>query len=493
MNLTQSWRYWTAALVLAGLVMVGTRLTAVHAAGNAAAKQAASDTSAQLPQWQIQEHFNRVWLRDTITHGLVDYWVKYSVAPNGFVQEDLDRTWHHWGNQEEATINGQGRQLLSMTLVYDMNGRTNKQYLDAMTRAADFLLKMRDPKYGGYYLRVGSDGHVIETSKTGYQSFALYSLAMMGQATGNRKYTDAATQLFRVIRDKMTDGPFFGAGGSYTRDWKKIPGGPFGGGRGANRRAGFVDAMGWSSGYSPQELLNRPSFAGLFGKSKPAHCIDLHMFEALLGLYEATRSPEVWKEIDVELNGISDHFDYKLGYLPQCWDASWNPLGPPTANPGHFLFEWASELSRAVDLGADPKFIGLGNRILNLAVTTYEPAIGGLGGYNAKRQPAPMLWWPQCEVIKASAMYAILHGRDDLWPYFHETFDFVRNNYFDTKDGGWFEWYLPGGKTRTEQGERAFYKGSVDGPEWGSYHQTKLAYELWRITAPDYKPWPRHP
>ncbi len=493
MNLNQRWRYWTAALVLAGLGLIGSRLKAVHAAGQAPAKQAANDTIAQLPQWQIQEHFNRVWLRDTITHGLVDYWVKYSVAPNGFVQENLDRTWHHWGNQEEATVNGQGRQLLSMTLVYDMNGRTNKQYLDAMTRAADFLLKMRDPKYGGYYLRVGSDGHVIDTSKTGYQSFALYSLAMMGQATGDRKYTDAATQLFRVIRDKMTDGPFFGAGGSYTRDWKKIPGGPFGGGKGVSRRVGFVDAMGWSSGYSPQELMNRPSFAGLFGKSKPVHCIDLHMFEALLGLYETTKSPEVWKEISAELNGISDHFDYKLGYLPQCWDANWNPVGPPTANPGHFLFEWASELSRAVDLGADPKFIGLGNRILNLAVTTYEPAIGGLGGYNAKGQPTPMLWWPQCEVIKASAMYAVLHGREDLWPYFHETLNFVRSNYFDTKDGGWFEWYLPGGKTRAEQGERAFYKGSVDGPEWGSYHQTKLAYELWRITAPDYKPWPRHP
>jgi mannobiose 2-epimerase len=463
-----------------------------RAATETAPQAAAPHTTARIPEWQIKAHFDRDWLRDTITHGLVDYWVKYSVAPNGFVQEDLDRTWHHWGTQEEATVNGQGRQLLSMTLVYDMNGRKNKEYLDAMTRAAGFLLKMRDPKYGGYFLRVGSDGHVIDDSKTGYQSFALFSLAMMGQATGDTTYTNAATNLFRIIRDKMTVGPFFGDGGSYTRDWKKIPGGPFGGGNAATRRLGFVDAMGWSSGNSPQELKNRPSFGGLFGNARPVHCIDLHMFEALLGLYETTKSPEVWKEIEKELNGISDHFDYQVGYLPQCWDENWKPVGPPTANPGHFLFEWASELSRAVDLGADPKFIDLGNRILNLAITTYEPAIGGIGGSNAENRPSPMLWWPQCEVIKASAMYAILHGREDLWPYFHETLAFVRNNYFDSKDGGWFEWYLPGGKTRAEQGPRAFYKGSVDGPEWGSYHQTKLAYELWRITAPDYKPWPRH-
>jgi mannose/cellobiose epimerase-like protein (N-acyl-D-glucosamine 2-epimerase family) len=470
-------------VALVVMVIVGRNLAAAQAGEDSAG------TGTRLPQWQIEDHFNRDWLRDAVTHGLVDYWVKNSVAPNGFIQEDLDRQWKQWGTQEEATVNGQGRQLLSMTLVYDMNGRKDKQYLDAITRSADFLLKMHDPQYGGYYLRVGSDGHVIEDAKTGYQSFALYSLAMVGQATGEKKYLDAAMDEFRVIRDHMDDAEFFGAGGSYTRDWKKIQAGPGGGG---SVRSGFEDAMGWSSGNPPTERRQQPNpGAAMMGGAARAHCVDLHMFEALLGLYEATKSEEVWREVDKELSGISRVFDYKLGYLSACYDADWKPVGPPTANPGHFLFEWASELSRAVDLGADPKYIELGNRILNLAVTTYEPQIGGLGGYNAQGKPVPMLWWPQCEVIKASAMYAILHGREDLWPYYHETLDFVKNNYFDTKDGGWFEWYLPG-KTREEQGERAFYKGSVDGPEWGSYHQTKLAYELWRITAPDYKPWPTH-
>lgn len=475
------------------VTLAASLMLTVLVSNNLADAQPSSDhaeTGARLPLWQIDEHLDRDWLRDMITHGLVDYWVKYSVAPNGFIQEDLNREWKHWGKQEEATVNSQGRQLLSMTLVYDMNGRTNRQYLDAITRAADFLLKMHDPQYGGYYLRVGSDGHVIQDEKTGFQSFALFSLAMAGQATGDKKYTDAAMDEFRVIRDHMDDGEFFGTGGNYTRDWKKIAGGPMGGG--GRDFFGFVDAMGWSSGNPPSAQGRRRPGAGMFANARPAHCIDIHMFEALLGTYEATKSPEVWKEIDKELSGISRLFDYKLGYLPACYDANWKPVGSPTSNPGHNLFEWASELSRAVDDGADPKFIDLGNRILNLAVTTYEPQIGGLGGYNTEGKPVPMLWWPQCEVIKASAMYAILHGREDLWPYFHETLDFVEKNYFDTKDGGWFEWYLPGGESREEQGERAFYKGSVDGPEWGSYHQTKLAYELWRVTASDYKPWPTH-
>lgn len=469
-------------------------LVSMAAAGSsqATAQTSRPNVNTRIPDWQIEDHISRDWLRDTITHGLMDYWVKNSVAPNGFIQEDMNRQWKHWGTQEEATINGQGRQLLSMTLVYEMNGKKNQEYRNAIDRAAKFMVtKMHDPQYGGYYLRVGSDGHVIQDSKTGYQSFALYSLATVGRVTDNKTYLNDAMTLFRLIRDKMSDGPIFGSGGSYTRDWKKIPGGAFSLAiERSNAPSDFKDAMGWSSGRPPNPAGPQPG--ALFGGARPAHCLDLHMFEAMMGLYYANKSPEVWKEMQGELSAISKLFDYKIGYLPNCYDANWKPVGAPTANPGHFLFEWASELNRAVQLGADSKFIDLGNRIIDFAISkTYNSAIGGLGPYNAQGQPQPMLWWPQCEVVKATGLYAILHGREDLWPYFHETLDFVRNNYFDTQDGGWFEWYIPG-KTRAEQGARAYFKGSVDGPEWGAYHPVMLFYQLWLATDPNYKPWPRH-
>jgi hypothetical protein len=92
-------------------------------------------------------------------------------------------------------------------------------------------------------------------------------------------------------------------------------------------------------------------------------------------------------------------------------------------------------------------------------------------------------------VIKATANYAILHGRSELWPYYQKTWEFVKKEYFDTEDGGWFAAYIPG-QPRSAQGPKAFYKGSVDGPEWGSYHQTSMMYDLWRITDPNYKAWP---
>ena len=127
-------------------------------------------------------------------------------------------------------------------------------------------------------------------------------------------------------------------------------------------------------------------------------------------LYEATKSDEVWYEINSELQAIERLFDYQIGYLPESYDENWKPVGNPSGNPGH-LFEWASLLSHAVELGADPKYIMLGSRNLDLGFKSYNDAVGGLGGVNASGQPAQMLWWPQCEVIKATATYAMLHGR----------------------------------------------------------------------------------
>jgi cellobiose epimerase len=469
--------------------------TAVAAAGviGAAGIPAGQASPAKLtpmrraPQAEIQKHVDREWVRTTLVHGLLDPWLKYSIEPNGFIQENLDRTWKPWGTQREASVNGQGRQLFTMAVGYELT--KSKEYLDGLTRGMDFLMKMRDVEYGGYYDRVSPDFKIINDNKTGYSSFALYSLVHAGRVTGNKKYLDAALVLFREVRDKMRDGPFIGSG-NYVRDFMKAGASPFGGGGRAGASGGAPAGAAAAPARAGQPGAGAPGAGGpMAGMATRRHGINLHMFEALLGLYEATNSTEVWYEISSELKAIERLYNYDLGYLPESYDEDWKPVGNPSGNPGH-LFEWASLLSRAVELGADPKFIELGSRSLDLGLKSYNEAVGGLGGVSPTGQPAQMLWWPQCEVIKATATYAILHGRSELWPYFHKTLDFVKKEYFDTTDGGWFAAYVPG-QPREAQGEKAFYKGSVDGPEWGSYHQTSMMYDVWRISDPAYKALPR--
>ena len=431
-------------------------------------------TYRRLPDSEIRKYIDRTWIRKALVTDLLDHWVKASLMPSGFIQENLDRKWEPWGEQREASLNGQGRVLYTFAIGYEVSGG-DKRYLDAITKAADFLLKMHDTEYGGYYNRTTPDLKVIDDTKGGFQSFAIYSLAHAARVTRNQKYADAAMAVYHELKAKMQDGPFIT--GNFKRDFSgPAPrGAGFGGGRGRGN-AGPQGAAG--------QVPGAPARGG-FQMAPGGHMLNVHMFEALLGLYEATHSKEVWDQIAAEMDVMAKAFDYNIGYLAESYDKDWKPVGTPGANPGH-LFEWASLLSHAVELGADPKFIELGSRNIDFGLKFYNKEVGGLGGRNAGGQPAQMLWWPQCEVIKATAHYATLRGRTDLWPVYRQTLEFVKKTYLDAEYGGWFEGYIPG-TPREAMGERAYIKGAVDGPELSPYHMTSMFHDLWRISDPKYK------
>jgi len=98
-------------------------LAAAAAGAVGGAQTPASNTlrpNSRLPLAEIQKHIDRQWVEDASTKGLLDYWVKHSIEPNGFIQENLDQHWKPWGTQREATINGQGRQLASIAIGYEI-------------------------------------------------------------------------------------------------------------------------------------------------------------------------------------------------------------------------------------------------------------------------------------------------------------------------------------------------------------------------------------
>jgi len=397
-------------------------------------------------------HIDRAWVKETLLKNLLDHWLTASVTPSGFIQENLDRQWKPYGTQREASLNGQGRQLYCMVMGYEHS--RDKRYLEAIDKCADFLLKMRDPQYGGYYNRTTPDLKPIDDTKTGYTSFTIFPLAHAARVTGNKKYADAALQSWREVSTKMRDGQFFY--NSMKRDF---------------------------SGVAPMTVGNPSTAAGQArpaGMVRRAHGLNVHMFEALLALYETTKSQEVWAEITKEMAAFEKMYDYERGYLPEGYDDNWKAPAPQSYNVGH-LFEWGSLFSRAVELGADKKFIPLGSRSIDLGLKVgWDQATGGVWMI-AKPEGGPardyMIWWTQCETMKATARYATLHGRTDLWPYFDKSMAFIKQSFLDHEYGGWFEGVIPG-KPREALGDRAYLKGAVDGPELGSYHQTTMLTDL---------------
>lgn len=406
------------------------------------------------------KHINRAWVKKAMIHDLLDYWLKASVMPSGFIQENLDRQWKPYGTQREATVNGQGRQLYCMVAGYEFS--KDPRYLDAVTKCADFLLKMRDPQYGGYFNRTSPDLKVIDDTKTAYTSFSIFPMAHAARVTGKKQYAEAALQSWHEVSTKMRDGKFFY--NSMKRD--------------------FSGTVPFNS--SAPRAAGQPAGAPPAGFALRRHSLNVHMFEALLALYDTTKSKEIWNEIETEMAAFEKMYDYERGYLPEGYDDNWKAPEPKSFNVGH-LFEWGSLFSRAVELGADKKFIELGARSIDLGLKVgfHKPTGGTWMNANADGSGPVreyMIWWTQCETMKATARYATLHGRSDLWPIFHQATEFVKDKFMDHEYGGWFEGVIPG-KPREALGERAYIKGAVDGPEWGTYHQTTMFTDLLHLTS----------
>ena len=441
-------------LALVYLLALGT--TSISAQSPVGASKGITRTSQKV----IDQHIDQAWMKKAM-FDLLDHWRDASVMPNGFIQENLDRQWKPWGTQREASLNGQGRQLYTMVEGYEYSH--DKRYLDALTRGAGFLLKMHDDQFGGYFNRTNPDLTVIDDTKTGFQTFVIFPLAHAFRVTKDPRYEKAAMDQWHVMRDKMRDGQFFK--GTMKRDFSGPATSPLGG---RESRAGVAPAPAGRGGFNPGR-----------------HSLNVHMFEALLALYDATKSKEVWDEITAEMAEMEKLYDYNLGYLPEGFDENWKSTGGTNFNVGH-LFEWASLFSRAVELGADPKFVALGGRSIDLALKiSYNKPDGGVwmnASVNGEIARKYMIWWTECETLKATARYAILHGRSDLWPYFDQTLAFVKKNFLDSEYGGWFEGVIPG-SPREALGDRAYIKGAVDGPEWGSYHQTTMFTDLLHLAS----------
>src|SRR4051794_23679587 len=164
---------------------------------------------------EINKNIDRAWVKKAFVTDMMDHWLTASVMPTGFIQENLDRQWKPWGEQREASLNGQGRVLYTLAAAYEVSG--DKRYLEAMIKAADFLLKMHDDEFGGYYNRVTPELKVIDDTKGGFQSFAIFSLAHVGRVTKNPKYIKAAMDGYHELKAKMSDGPFIS--GNFKRDF----------------------------------------------------------------------------------------------------------------------------------------------------------------------------------------------------------------------------------------------------------------------------------
>jgi mannose/cellobiose epimerase-like protein (N-acyl-D-glucosamine 2-epimerase family) len=339
------------------------------------------------------------WHRKDLNANLAR-WVAISPTPSGLMQGNFDRSWKPAaGHGSDLTVHS--RIVYSMIAGFEATG--DKRYEQAARRGAEFLLQhYHDGEFGGFYKRVDADGKVLDSGKDVYgQAFAVLALSHMARVTKDERYQKAALTAWHDIRDHLRD--------------------PDGGFRNATVR----DFSAASGGLNSQNHV-------------------MHIFEALLALIDATHDPVTIEDA----REVGNFVLYKLmvglpsgaAYIPEWFDEHWKPLANKEAGAyidvGH-QFEWIHLLRTAERRGLPPLYADVSERLLKYAVAIgYDETDGGVFNrvYPDGTVDRNKYWWPQAESMRA---FLAVGDRPDMARRYRQTLDLVNSEILDQANGGW--------------------------------------------------------
>ena len=108
---------------------------------------------------------------------------------------------------------------------------------------------------------------------------------------------------------------------------------------------------------------------------------------------------------------------------------------------GHQV-EWAYLLSAGVERGLPDAYLDVAKRLIDYVLAVgYDREKGGIferADYDGKIILQRKLWWPQCELLRTLMHFAAKRGRSDLWGRYEDSLDFVKREFLDEMNGGWY-------------------------------------------------------
>lgn len=381
------------------------------------------------------------WHGRTLEKDHLRHWLKALPTASGFFNSAVTRNWRAIDPQPGDLV-GQTRGIYVMATGHTLTG--DPAYLQQVKLGTDFLLEhFHDPRHGGWFEAVAPDGKLKNGNKRLYsQAFAIFALAHAYRATQDKRYLDAALQTWEKIRLHYADG-----------------------------RGGFRAGM--NRDFTQTKLDN---------SQNPI----MHLFEALLALYQASGSREAIEGAEI----IAKFVAYRLleglpdgtARIPELYDEQWRPL--PGVLGGHIdighQFEWAFLFSTAADAGLNPIYTGVAERLLNFALA--KGMVGGEQGVITSITPEGKTnhfrgYWQQAEALRAVMHHAAVRGRSDLWGQVTQLTEYIRAEFLDEINGGWYS--ASASECR---------KGQCPDRQPDGYHMTALHLESLRLVGTRHQP-----
>lgn len=349
------------------------------------------------------------------------------------------------------------RLLWTYTRVWEL--LDDKECKALAERAFEYIRnKFWDPIYKGVYWMVTAEGEAAEIEKRTYgQAFLIYSMAEYYRVSGNVQAKELAMETLDLMNSHM----LLDKGGyadSATRDWQ---------------RDDWVNI--W--------VKNRQGDAMLLNS-------NMHFFEAILSLAEATGDMKVIASLRRQLEFILDTVvDHNLHHLKAGMDEDGNRTDDEI-NFGHDA-ECSYLLVQAAELIGDRILIDKARETaVEIVAQIYEEGLDKTNGgvyYISNCRTGEVnrskIWWVEAEAVTAffncyqmTAQEKYLDASISVWEY-------IKGNMVNHENG---DWYAVGknicadSELREQEKSLAkvFSNGEMAGKGKCPYHNSRMCYEI---------------
>lgn len=381
-------------------------------------------------------------MKRCLEDNILRYWIdKVTDKEHGGYYGRVDgRDKVHPEAEKGAILNG--RILWAFSAAYRV--MKSREYLDAATRAKDYILDhFIDKEYGGVYWSLDYEGKPLDTKKQTYAiGFVIYGLSEYARATGDKQALDAAIKLYHDIEAHAYDAVNGGYTEALTREWNPI----------ADMRLSDKDENG--------------------AKTMNTH---LHVIEPYTNLYRVWPSKELHESIHRLLDVFTDKlYNKETHHLDLFFDNEWHGRRN-VESYGHDIEATWLLWETALVLGEDDVKAKLSPIVVDLAKAADEglQPDGSMiyehwkdtGKTDRQRQ-----WWVLCEnVIGHVNLYQYFNDKDalkvakDCWAY-------IDKYLVDHVNGEWHWAISDDGQINLEDDKAGFWKCP--------YHNSRMCLEI---------------
>ncbi|APD86971.1 hypothetical protein BM527_13235 [Alteromonas sp. Mex14] len=331
---------------------------------------------------------------------VIDPRLNWAVQNQNFMVQTFNSDWQVIPT-DTVELYSQARQVYLFAKGFDITQR--QHYRDAAIASADFMLRdMYDTTTGNWYSSIARNQPQTRSGPKEYgTSFAIFAMAHAYRITQDKRYLDAALKTWMMGEVSV--------GLSLARASQL-------------QKSNITYFKAWS--INPL----------------------MHLFEALLALYDVTQSPSVWQDIEFIAQFVEDDLLQPQGYIAEYYEQINQPLA---INNGGYIelghqIEWAYLLHTAVDNGLDSRFRDVAQRLYDYAITTgwneNQGSLAARSDYEGKVIEPKPVWWAQAELLRLTAyLKNNNHDATQNAQRFSLSMVFVVNEYVDQVHGGWMD------------------------------------------------------